>query len=129
MESAFPPGPWLLSGGAHGLPGGFCGATVQAQMPRNGASEEGWRGESSGSAAGDAPAKSTEELDGYVAGSLRQSSPESTRTLGRQRQRGKGEKLLPADVTAEGHDTPGIYSPPIARARSRAHDCLKRTVV
>jgi hypothetical protein len=31
--------------------------------------------------------------------------------LGAQRQRGKGEKLLPADVTAEGNDTLGIYPP------------------
>jgi hypothetical protein len=81
MEGAFPPGPRLQSGGAHGLPIGFCGAAVQEQMPRNGGSEEGWRGESSGSAAGDSPTKSTEDLDGYMAGSLRQTSPESTRTL------------------------------------------------
>jgi hypothetical protein len=49
MEGAFPSGPRLQSGGAHGLPGGFCGAAVQARMPRNGGSEEGWRGECSGS--------------------------------------------------------------------------------
>jgi hypothetical protein len=103
MEGAFPPGPRLQSGGAHGLLGGFCGAAVQAQMPRKGGSEEGWRGESSGSAAGDSPVKSTEELDGCMAGSLRQSSPESTRTLGRSAAAGQREKLLPADATAALH--------------------------
>jgi hypothetical protein len=101
-------------------------------MPRNGGSEEGWQGESSGSAAGDSSAKSTEELDGYVVGSLRQSSPESTRTLGRPAAAGQRREAAPGRCDDGGSRHPGYLFPPspkpnlgcMTASRERSRDQL-----